>query len=398
MNVHQRHSSLVSRAVTARRISNIRRDVKVIRACILFLVIVVGVTASVLAADILAPTAIAIVLALVLAPVARRMERAGLPQELATVLAVVVTVSIIAGIGVGLTPAINAWIGRLPQMIQSIELKLQPIMLQVSTFEQGLSQTGPGTAPAAASVPMTGGIVFTAVRTAPGVIAKIVYVTLLTIFLLATRRRYMEQLILLPVRFENRLRMSRIFRDVRMRVSSYLFTLTMINIGLVVITTATFYMAGIADPLLWGIFFGTFNFIPVIGPTTVIIVAAIVGFATGTTLFQTLAPATIILALDTVEANFVQPWLLSRRIVINPIAIFIMVIFLVWMWGPAAAVTAVPTLIIFHTISLHVPSLRPVALLLARDTDHGDGTHGLGLRARRQKMRAARKSHPADDI
>src|SRR5262249_51399398 len=139
-------------------------------------------------------------------------------------------------------------------------------------------------------------------------------------------------------------------------------------------------------------------FIPVIGPTTVIITAAVVGFATGTTLYQMVAPAAIILSLDTVEANFVQPWLLSRRIVINPIAIFIMVIFLVWMWGAAAAITAVPTLIIFHTISLHVPSLRPVALLLARDTDHGDGTHGLGLRARRQKLRAARKSHPADDI
>jgi predicted PurR-regulated permease PerM len=137
----------------------------------------------------------------------------------------------------------------------------------------------------------------------------------------------------------------------------------------------------------------------VIGPTTVIITAAVVGFATGNTLADALVPPLIILAIDTVEANFVQPWLLSRRIVISPIAIFIMVVGLVWMWGPPAAITAVPMLIIFHTVSLHVPSLRPMALLLARETDHGDGTHGLGLRARRQKARAARtatrKAQPA---
>jgi len=48
------------------------------------------------------------------------------------------------------------------------------------------------------------------------------------------------------------------------------------------------------------------------------------------------------LALNTVEANLVQPWLLSRRIIISPVAIFLTIVALVWMWGPAAAITAVP--------------------------------------------------------
>jgi predicted PurR-regulated permease PerM len=150
-------------------------------------------------------------------------------------------------------------------------------------------------------------------------------------------------------------------------VSGYLFMLSLINIGLAAITALCFSIAGIGDALLWGIAFGVLNFIPIIGPTTVIVVAAVLGFATADTIAQALAPPLILLALNTVEANLVQPWLLSRRIVISPVAIFLTVVTLVWMWGPAAAITAVPILISFHTVALHVPTLRPVAFLLASE-------------------------------
>ena len=58
-----------------------------------------------------------------------------------------------------------------------------------------------------------------------------------------------------------------------------------------------------------------------------------------------------------------QPWLLSRRIVISPVAIFLTVVTLVWLWGPLAAITAVPLLIFFHTVALHVPALQRIGYL-----------------------------------
>jgi predicted PurR-regulated permease PerM len=153
-----------------------------------------------------------------------------------------------------------------------------------------------------------------------------------------------------------------------LRVSRYLFALTLINAGLVVVTAFCFYWAGIPDPLFWGIAFGVCNYIPVIGPTTVIIAAAIVGFAIGDTIGDAVIPPLILLAINTIEANLVQPLMLSRRIVISPIAIFLIAVLLVWMWGPAAAVASIPALIFVHTVALHVPGLRPVALLLATET------------------------------
>jgi AI-2 transport protein TqsA len=127
------------------------------------------------------------------------------------------------------------------------------------------------------------------------------------------------------------------------------------------------------------------NFIPVIGPTTVIVLAAVVGLATAKTVLLGLVPPAILLGLNTVEANLVQPWLLSRRIVISPVAIFLTVATLVWMWGPAASITAVPLLISVHTVALHVPSLRGLAMLLATD-DGAAVKRNAGLRREPRRL------------
>ena len=152
--------------------------------------------------------------------------------------------------------------------------------------------------------------------------------------------------------------------DLRKKI---LFTLAMINVGLTILTAIAFRIAGIPHGLLWGVAYGLLNFVPIIGPTTVIISAAIYGLITGNTIFQMLLPPAILLSIDTVEAYLVQPWLLSRRIVVSPVAIFVVVATLVWMWGAYAAITAIPALILLHTVAMHVPSMRPFGMLLATE-------------------------------
>jgi predicted PurR-regulated permease PerM len=285
---------------------------------------------------------------------------------------VVATVACLTASASALAPQFSSWLNQAPTIARSIERKLQPLARRLAPFERVSSQiSSPGSQPQAttpvAAVALPNGFILEAARTAPGIIEKCIYITVLTIFLLGCRKRYTRQLILLPRTVQNRLRIARICRDIRSRVSGYLFTLSLINIGLIVVTTLSFSMAGISNALLWGIAFGVLNYVPVLGPTSTIVFAALVGFASANTITGALAPPLILLALNTVEANLVQPWLLSRRIVISPVAIFLTVVTLVWMWGPIAAITAVPILISFHTVAIHVPALRPVGLLMASE-------------------------------
>jgi len=355
-------------------IAHVRRDLRAVRIAATVLVVIAGLALAAAAADLLAPTAIAITLALVLAPVARGLERLGFPAGLASVVTVLSTVTAISGSAAALAPEAANLLGQAPSIAQSIERKLRPITRQIAAFERASSQIARSSPLAAArSVTVAGdGLFMSVARRAPGVLEKGVYVTVLTIFLLACRRRYTDQLILFPKTYSNRLRMARICRDVQHKVSSYLFVLTAINLGLALVTALCFSAAGIGDPLLWGIAFGIMNFIPFIGPTIVILAASVFGFATADSITHALAPPLILLALNTVESNLVQPWLLSRRIVISPVAIFLTVVTLVWIWGPLAAITAVPLLIFFHTVALQVPSLQRVGFFLG--TENGQAS------------------------
>jgi predicted PurR-regulated permease PerM len=349
-----------------------RRDLRIIRACALILVFIATIAACVAARDLLAPTAIAVTLALVLAPIARGLERLRIPAGISSVVAVVATVSFLTAGAVALAPQASDWIAQAPRIAQTIERKLRPLTRQIAAFETASNRIAQiGGAPAARSVTVSdGSFISNAVRIAPSVIEKVVYITVLTIFLLAFRRHYTQQLILLPRTFQNRLRMARVVRDVRLRVSGYLFTVATINVGLASVTAASFYAADLSDPILWGIAFGLLNFIPIIGPATIVLAAAVFGLVTANTVVLGLVAPAILLGLHVIEANLVQPWLLSRRIVVSPIAIFLTVVTLVWMWGPAAAITAVPLLIFFHTVAMHMPEMRPIAFLLA--SENGD--------------------------
>jgi predicted PurR-regulated permease PerM len=348
---------------------SMQRDLRVVRVCLVILTTVATLTIGVAAADILAPTAIAVVLALILAPISTALERLHVPSGLAAIFIVVATVSLLVFAGLKLAPTVADVIKEGPKIMQSVEARLQPIRKQLAAVESASQQIAQDTSTHGkiAVMEKDNGVLYSLAATAPGILAKIIYVTVLTIFLLSTRRFYTRQLILLPRRAAHRRRMARICRDVQSRVSGYLFTLATINVGLAAATTIVFNLAGIPHGIVWGVTYGCLNFVPILGSTAIIASAAIYGLITGHTIVQILLPPVLLLSLDTIEAYLVQPWLLSRRIVVSPVAIFLVVAILIWMWGAYAAITAVPALILLHTVAIHVPAMRPFAMLLATE-------------------------------
>jgi len=351
---------------------SLRRDVRIIRICAIALLVIAALTGGVAAGGLLAPTALAVILALVLAPVTATLERCWIPSLPAAIVTVGAAIALVV-LGIALyAPTVAQMVHRAPAIVRSVEQKLRPLKRELAAVETASKQIShvTGAASGAAAVPVAEdgtGIMVSVASTAPGILAKIVYVGVLTIFLLALRRRYTQQLILMPRLHANRLRMARICRDIRLRVSGYLFTLAALNVCLAAVTAICLWLAGAADPVPWGIAYGLLNFIPIIGPTVVITSLAVVGFATKSTLVAALLPAGIILGIDTIEAYFIQPLLLSYRLVVSPIAIFVTVATLVWMWGAPSAIIAVPALIFLHAVLYHVPSTRPLAMLLASE-------------------------------
>ena len=76
--------------------------------------------------------------------------------------------------------------------------------------------------------------------------------------------------------------------------------------------------------------------------------------------------------LDTIQANLVVPFVLGRRLALNPLVIFIWLTFWGWMWGIIGALLAVPMLAVFKIICDQIEPLSAVGEFLGTETKIAD--------------------------
>jgi predicted PurR-regulated permease PerM len=66
-----------------------------------------------------------------------------------------------------------------------------------------------------------------------------------------------------------------------------------------------------------------------------------------------IAPLTF-LALAVLEGHFVTPSILGHRFTLNPLTVFMSLIFWTWLWGPVGAFLAAPLLIVGMVAAIHL--------------------------------------------
>jgi len=71
-----------------------------------------------------------------------------------------------------------------------------------------------------------------------------------------------------------------------------------------------------------------------------------VGLVTFPTLIQALIAPVLYFGFTTLEGHFITPSIMGRRLALNPLTVFLALIFWTWLWGPIGAFLAVPLLIV----------------------------------------------------
>jgi predicted PurR-regulated permease PerM len=108
------------------------------------------------------------------------------------------------------------------------------------------------------------------------------------------------------------------------------------------------------------------NFIPYLGTTIDYVVFALVGVLTFSTLPRMLAPVGAFLVLNVLEAYLITPMILSRRLTLNPVVVFVGLTFWTWMWGIVGAILAVPITVVCKILCDHVEPLAPIGEFLGQ--------------------------------
>ena len=79
-----------------------------------------------------------------------------------------------------------------------------------------------------------------------------------------------------------------------------------------------------------------------------------------------LLPAAAFLGINLLESNVVTPFVLGRRLELNPVMVFLGLTFWWWIWGIPGSLLAVPILGSAKLICDRIPRLSAVAALLGR--------------------------------
>jgi predicted PurR-regulated permease PerM len=155
-------------------------------------------------------------------------------------------------------------------------------------------------------------------------------------------------------------------RTIQMEIGRYFIAFSLLNAGVGVTVALTMWALGMPNPALWGAMVALLNFVPYLGPIVSITVIATVSVLSFDTLSRAVLPPLAYLAIEAIEGNVVQPLLLGRSLVLNPVAIFVSLLFWGWLWGAAGILLAVPILIAVKIACQHIDTLKPVAEFLDR--------------------------------
>jgi predicted PurR-regulated permease PerM len=198
------------------------------------------------------------------------------------------------------------------------------------------------------------------------VLAGLGEVLVLIYLILASGDLFLHKLVRVMPTLKDKKRAIEFSHEIQHNISNYLFSVTIINTCLGTVVAAGLYLIGVPKAAMWGMLAAILNFVPYFGPVVVVGLLAVVGVLSFDTLWQGLLPAAWFVALHLVESNFVTPILLGRRFTLNPVAIFISLMFWLWLWGIPGALLSAPILVLVKAVCDRVPRAAYVSELIGR--------------------------------
>jgi predicted PurR-regulated permease PerM len=302
------------------------------------------------------PLVTAIMLTIVLSPLADRLAQGGLPNILASLLSLIVFLAIVVlALTAVLRPAVGLY-DQVPAMIDRIGThfhELQHNFRWLTRLNRQVTElTGPaGHQQVVLASPSPLEQVFFAT---PTVILEVLLTFLMAFFMIEARVRVRRRLLLDRQHVGASLRVARVIRDVQDRVAAYILTVGLINFGMGVIAALGAWALGLDAPVMWGGLAALLNFLPYIGPLTMVGLLALFGIGTSASPWVGAIPALCYLGLHAVESNVVTPSVLGARFTMNPVLILLALSYFTWIWGVTGALLSVPILLTLTALVDHL--------------------------------------------
>ena len=353
---------------------------------------VVVVAALYFAKEVLIPVTLAILLAFILAPVVELLRRVKLGKVPAVLLAVVVALGVILGLGGVIGTQVAQLATSLPQYAAMIETKIEAVRSyttgRMAAFTGRLGTPGPGPAsaagptPAAPGIPSASPVASAPAATPPAAPASSPlalaerYLSSMLSPLATTGIVFVVAIFALLQREDLRDRLIRLFGatdlhrttvamdDAARRLAKYFLTQLAVNATFGVVIGAGLYFIGVPNPVLWGMLSALLRFVPYIGSfiSAGLPVALAAAVDPGWGMAAWTAALYVVVELTVSQA--VEPLLYGHSTGLSPFAVVVSAIFWSWLWGPVGLILSMPLTLCLVVLGRHVERLEFLDVLL----------------------------------
>jgi predicted PurR-regulated permease PerM len=314
-----------------------------------------------LAKAIILPVTAAFVVTLMLSPLSERADLYRVPQWLTALVLWLGAVAVAFGVVDLVSAPVIDWVHKAPDIGRSIQDKLQVLSRPLSGLREIRDALLPAQSDKAVKVDVVAIVQQTILFASPA-LGQILIFFVTLFFMLLGRRRLRHLVVRFFSHHEVRLRSLRIMNDIETNLTGYLSVMAIINAGVGIGAGIIAAVVGLPSPVAWGVLGFVLNFIPYIGAGIMELGMFLVGLVTFPTLTYAFIAPLLYILMGLIEGQFLTPSILGRRFTLNPLTVFISLVFWAWLWGPAGAFLAVPLLIIgmvavAHLFPKHEPDL-----------------------------------------
>ncbi|MEP6722379.1 MAG: AI-2E family transporter [Variovorax sp.] len=194
---------------------------------------------------------------------------------------------------------------------------------------------------------------------------QLALVAFLTFFALASGDTFRRKLVKITgPSFEKKKITVHVLDDITGHIERYLLVQIFTSAIVGVATWLAFWALGLESAAVWGIIAAVTNLIPYLGSIVVMGASALVAFLQFNAIDMALLIGGVSLLIHTLVGNLLTPWLTSRSSSMNPVAVFVGVIFWGWLWGVWGLLLGIPIMMVVKAVCDQVEDLQPLGELL----------------------------------
>jgi predicted PurR-regulated permease PerM len=339
-----------------------------------------------LAQAVLIPIAVAVLLTFLLTPVVSAIEGIRLGRVPAVIFVVIVTFSLLIGIGWAITAQIATLASELPKYkinlrqkvvdmkglgkggtVEKVQETIEEIKDEIKKDEAGVTKARESR-PVVVQAEESSTFWPLPLDIAPMIerLASAGLAIVLVIFMLIQREDMRNRLIRL-IGYGRLTATTKAMEEAAERISRYLLMQSIINGSFGLGIGIGLFFIGLPYALLWGFLAAILRFIPYVGPWAAAAMPVILSLAVFTGWEGPLLVVGLFLVLELAANMILEPWLYGESAGVSEVALLISISFWTWLWGPIGLLLATPLTVCLVVLAKYVPQIDFLFVLMSTE-------------------------------